>query len=335
MVIDVEGAEAQALSGLDLQRWRPWVLVVEATRPNSTEPSHEAWERYLTEAGYSFCLFDGLSRFYVAAEHREALEASLSYPACVFDHYIPRPVRAAAARRRAPSGRGAPGHPMAAQGARSSGRRSPLPRQTAMVLPARSRLCVKARPGASRVPCGSRVERWAAYFERSWVRPRASPESGGSARRRRVTGAFADPGGRSGMGPRIRDRDPASRAAAGARATMSQSAGLADPDGRCRQISRCRHGSSCSEIAAAGSTRRTRAPRPVHGDRDCGQSRIDLPMRIVTHPVIDVDTSGRSDYQSGIHRVVRETVSRWVQRHTSRTRHLGRHAHGHAVGGPA
>ncbi|WP_347978449.1 glycosyltransferase [Microbacterium sp. ProA8] len=46
------------------------------------------------------------------------------------------------------------------------------------------------------------------------------------------------------------------------------------------------------------------------------RSRIDLPMRIVTCPVIDVDTSGRSDYQSGIHRVVRETVSRWVQQHT-------------------
>jgi FkbM family methyltransferase len=90
MVIDVEGAEAQALRGLDLRRWRPWVLVVEATRPNSTEPSHEAWEEILEEAGYSFCLFDGLSRFYVAAEHRDELAPSLSYPACVFDRYIPR-----------------------------------------------------------------------------------------------------------------------------------------------------------------------------------------------------------------------------------------------------
>lgn len=45
------------------------------------------------------------------------------------------------------------------------------------------------------------------------------------------------------------------------------------------------------------------------------RSRIDLPMKVVTRPVIDVDTSGRSDYQSGIHRVVRETVSRWVQNH--------------------
>jgi hypothetical protein len=45
------------------------------------------------------------------------------------------------------------------------------------------------------------------------------------------------------------------------------------------------------------------------------RSRIDLPMRVVGCPVIDVDTSGRSDYQSGIHRVVRETVSRWVKWH--------------------
>jgi FkbM family methyltransferase len=90
MVIDVEGAEAQALARLDLHRWRPWVMVVEATRPNSTEPSYQAWERHLTDAGYVFCLFDGLSRFYVAAEHQDALGASLSYPACVFDDYIPR-----------------------------------------------------------------------------------------------------------------------------------------------------------------------------------------------------------------------------------------------------
>lgn len=89
MVIDLEGAEGQALSGLDLQRWRPWVLVVEATRPNSMVPTHGEWETALTEAGYSFCLFDGLSRFYVAAEHQETLAGSLAYPAGVFDHFIP------------------------------------------------------------------------------------------------------------------------------------------------------------------------------------------------------------------------------------------------------
>ncbi len=87
MTIDVEGAEELVLRGLDLRAWRPWVLVVEATQPLSTTPSHEVWEHYVTGAGYTFCLFDGLSRFYVADEHRGALEASLSYPACVFDVY--------------------------------------------------------------------------------------------------------------------------------------------------------------------------------------------------------------------------------------------------------
>ncbi|MGC5222279.1 glycosyltransferase [Micromonospora sp. DT81.3] len=49
--------------------------------------------------------------------------------------------------------------------------------------------------------------------------------------------------------------------------------------------------------------------------RFASESRIDLPMRVVTTPLIDVDTSGRLDYQSGIHRVVRETVSRWAGAH--------------------
>jgi hypothetical protein len=34
-----------------------------------------------------YCLFDGLSRYYVAAEHPE-LRRPLSYPACVFDDFV-------------------------------------------------------------------------------------------------------------------------------------------------------------------------------------------------------------------------------------------------------
>lgn len=89
MVIDVEGAEAQVLDGLDLKTVRPWVLVIEATRPNTHIPSHEQWEDRLIADGYVFCLFDGLSRYYVAEEHREALAHPLSYSACVLDDYIP------------------------------------------------------------------------------------------------------------------------------------------------------------------------------------------------------------------------------------------------------
>lgn len=86
--IDVEGAEADVLRSFDLARWRPWVVLVEATRPLSTEPSFEDWDPVLTAAGYSFCLFDGLSRFYVSPDHPE-LAAKLSYPACVLDDYVP------------------------------------------------------------------------------------------------------------------------------------------------------------------------------------------------------------------------------------------------------
>lgn len=89
MVIDTEGTEADVLAGLDLRRWRPWILVVEATHPRTSTPSHEAWEPGVLAAGYEFCLFDGLSRFYVAAEHADRLRAALSAPAGPLDAAVP------------------------------------------------------------------------------------------------------------------------------------------------------------------------------------------------------------------------------------------------------
>jgi len=88
--IDVEGAEAEVLGSVDLTRWRPWVLVVEATRPNSPEPTHPEWEPAVLGAGYQLTLFDGLSRFYVSDEHADALRPALSYPACPLDDFIRR-----------------------------------------------------------------------------------------------------------------------------------------------------------------------------------------------------------------------------------------------------
>jgi FkbM family methyltransferase len=88
LLVDVEGAEPEVLRSIDLRRWRPWVLVIEATKPNSTDTTHGEWEAGVLAAGYEFCLFDGLSRFYVAEEHAAELKASLSYPACVLDHYL-------------------------------------------------------------------------------------------------------------------------------------------------------------------------------------------------------------------------------------------------------
>jgi len=87
MLIDVEGAERDVLQSVDLSRWRPWVLVVESTAPTSTVTTHSEWEPELLARGYEYCLFDGISRFYVAAEKAELLRGALSYPACVWDDF--------------------------------------------------------------------------------------------------------------------------------------------------------------------------------------------------------------------------------------------------------
>lgn len=89
MLIDTEGSEQSVLESVDLRRWRPWVLVIESTRPNSTEPTHEAWEPLVLAADYRFCQFDGLSRFYVPAERWDQLHADLTVPANILDHYKP------------------------------------------------------------------------------------------------------------------------------------------------------------------------------------------------------------------------------------------------------
>lgn len=87
LLVDVEGAERQVLETVDLRRWRPWVLVIEATEPLSTTPSHQAWEEIVLAAGYRFCLFDGLSRFYVSDERADEIGHQLSYGASVLDDY--------------------------------------------------------------------------------------------------------------------------------------------------------------------------------------------------------------------------------------------------------
>jgi hypothetical protein len=84
--VDVEGDEASVLRSADFTSWRPWVVVVEATKPLTTEQSYVEWEPPLLAAGYRFCLFDGLSRYYVAEEHAELAEP-LSYPFCPLDPF--------------------------------------------------------------------------------------------------------------------------------------------------------------------------------------------------------------------------------------------------------
>jgi FkbM family methyltransferase len=85
--IDVEGDEESVLAGADFARFRPRVLVVEATEPGTPVPTHQGWEPIVLRAGYTFVLFDGVNRFYVRDED-QALAPALAVPANFFDDYV-------------------------------------------------------------------------------------------------------------------------------------------------------------------------------------------------------------------------------------------------------
>lgn len=86
--VDVEGAEREALEGMDFQSLRPWIVLVEAIDPLDQSPTHDKWEFLLIEAGYEFTLFDGLNRFY--CDHRRPeIKQLLRVSANVLDNYIP------------------------------------------------------------------------------------------------------------------------------------------------------------------------------------------------------------------------------------------------------
>jgi FkbM family methyltransferase len=84
--VDVEGMEDDVIGGLDWQRYRPWVVVVEAVLPGVSTPSHERWEPRLLQAGYVYAWFDAVNRFYVAQEHSQLLE-QFRLPPNVWDRF--------------------------------------------------------------------------------------------------------------------------------------------------------------------------------------------------------------------------------------------------------
>lgn len=85
--VDVEGFESEVLSGVNWQRFRPRVVVVEALEPTTHAPAYEEWEPTLLAHDYQFVLFDGLNRFYVAAGEDE-LARVIAAPANVLDEFI-------------------------------------------------------------------------------------------------------------------------------------------------------------------------------------------------------------------------------------------------------
>lgn len=84
--VDVEGFEKNVLMSNDWNKYRPWIVLVEATLPLSQEENHQEWESILLDSEYSFAYADGLNRFYVSREHDELL-SSFKYPPNVFDEF--------------------------------------------------------------------------------------------------------------------------------------------------------------------------------------------------------------------------------------------------------
>lgn len=84
--IDVEGFEAPLIRGNDWNSNRPWIVIVESTRPLTQIECFAEWEPILTDAGYRFMYFDGLNRYYLAEEHA-SLANCFSTPPNVFDDF--------------------------------------------------------------------------------------------------------------------------------------------------------------------------------------------------------------------------------------------------------
>jgi FkbM family methyltransferase len=84
--VDVESMEEQVLRSWGQSPARPWVVVVESTVPLTQIDNHMPWEGSLLERGYTHAYFDGLNRYYLAADQQHLASAFVSGPN-VFDGF--------------------------------------------------------------------------------------------------------------------------------------------------------------------------------------------------------------------------------------------------------
>lgn len=84
--IDVEGAEKDVLQSFSFSI-KPWIVVIEATLPNSNIDTSSSWEYILTSNNYTFVYFDGINKFYLWDEKQE-LKKHFAYPPNVLDDFI-------------------------------------------------------------------------------------------------------------------------------------------------------------------------------------------------------------------------------------------------------
>lgn len=67
--IDVEGFEKEVLLGADFVAYRPSLVMVESTIPNSAISNYQAWEYILTKNDYKFVYQRGVNRYYVESNN--------------------------------------------------------------------------------------------------------------------------------------------------------------------------------------------------------------------------------------------------------------------------
>lgn len=85
--IDTEGTEESVLKSGNWERFRPRVLIIESTHPNTQDSAHTRWESFVIDCGYIYAHFDGLNRFYVRHEDANLVE-KFSLPPNIFDDFV-------------------------------------------------------------------------------------------------------------------------------------------------------------------------------------------------------------------------------------------------------
>ncbi len=84
--IDVEGLERAVLMGNDWRSNRPWIILVETTKPLSVEDNSHEWEPIVLDAGYELVYEDGLNRFYLERDKLYFRE-KFRFPPNTFDDF--------------------------------------------------------------------------------------------------------------------------------------------------------------------------------------------------------------------------------------------------------
>lgn len=86
--IDVEGAELQVLRGADLERFRPWVIVIETWWAGIENPQLAQIADLLAEARYRPVARDGINGYWLAEERCDELAAAFELPVGAQDRFV-------------------------------------------------------------------------------------------------------------------------------------------------------------------------------------------------------------------------------------------------------